>query len=370
MAMLQKAKDESDKKDEKKKHKKPPEASEGAEPPQASDTGGPEDDTDAQQPDSDSGDEGQTDADDSAQGSDSSDNDQDQGGDDQQDQSGDSGGGSDSQQPPQQGGGAQQGATPVPNPAAPGAGDTTSGGADTPTGDTEGGETPASSSPAGPGGTSSLPQVPMSPALQEEYDRANTMLGQMLYGMQGDMAAQAIMRGLIPQGPSKIKSVAVAALNLMAQLHKKLQLPLQLVLPFTKDVVLHVMDIGQQVKQIQYSDQETTAIMGTAYEGALRIFGVTKKHVQGMAGLVPRSQLMQHQQAYAKAHAFAKPAMDANNAAWHNPHLAGQGAMPGQAGPQTGAPAGTPNPTVQSPQPQPQGAPSGGMLTQAAGGQQ
>lgn len=270
----------------------------------------------------------------------------------------------------QQGGNAQ-GATPVPNPAAPGAGDT-SGGDDTP-GAEQGPETPGEDTAAGPGSTSNLQQVPLPKGLQEEYDQANQALMQALYSLPGDKLAQAVLKSLWPQGPGKIKGVIVSSLMVLTQLHKKLNLPPQIVLPFTKDVVAHIMDLGQQVKQIQYSDQESTAILGGAYEGAMRIFGVNKGQAKRAVQLVGRSKIAAHQQTYQKARAHAKQAIDQNNQQWHMPHLApGQQASDGAPGPQTGAPtnaqtpSSTPPPAAAAP---PQGAPppaAGGMLSQAA----
>src|ERR1035437_238049 len=252
-----------------------------------------------------------------------------------------------------EGGGQTQGAAPaVPNPQAPGAGDTTTGGADTPTsgtlaqgaaapppgeGDTGGGETPGANTAAGPGSTTDLPQVPMSQALQEEYKRLNDALMQILYGMPGDVAAQHVLQGLLPQGPAKIKGAVVASVLLVKEIYLKIKPPNSIILPFTKDVVAHVMDMGQQVKGIQYSEQECTAILGATLEGVLRIFGVTKQQVQNLGQHIPHSMLMAHAQKYQQAHAFAKTAIDKNNASWHDDKMAPQQAS-GEAGPQSGAP--------------------------------
>jgi hypothetical protein len=297
----------------------------------------------------------------------------------QQDQGAGDAGGDQGQgdQPAQQGG--TQGATPVPSPAAPGAGDTTSGGADTPDQDQDPNaqppQTPGEDTAAGPGANTDLQQIPMSPGLKDEYDKANELLMQLLYKAGDDKLATGLVQGLMPQGPGKIKNAAMLSIQVVIQIHKKLNLPAQLILPFAKDVVGHVLDLGEQVKQIQYSDQESTAILGSVYEGALRIFGVTKGPVKSVAQHLGRSTLEAHQQKYQQAHAHAKPAIDANNAAWHHDHLAGQQGAPVEAGPQTGAPAGAQGgPQAPAPGgPQPAGSqpaqgppPAGGMLSQAA----
>ena len=228
-----------------------------------------------------------------------------------------------------------------------------------------------------------LPQVPMSPALKEEYQRITMALHKALYQLPGDKAATGVLKSLFPQGPAKIKGVVMASLALITQIHKQLKFPPQLILPFTKDVVSHVMDLGQQVKKIQYSEQECTAILGATLESVMRVFGVSQKQVQALGQHVPKSVLATHVQKYQAAHKFAKSAIDQNNQGWNHPHLAGQGGAPGgqppggqppaaQGGPppaaQGGAPPaaqGGPPPAAAAPPP----AQQGGMLSQAAGGQ-
>jgi hypothetical protein len=282
-------------------------------------------------------------------------------------------------------GGAQGGPAPVPSPAAPGAGDTTSGGDDTPDQDQGQGqdqdpnaqppETPGEDTAAGPGSNSDLQQVPMPPGLKEEYARANDLLMQLLYNSADDKLAMGLVQGLQSQGPGKIKNAIMLSVTVLTQLHKKINLSAPIMLPFAKDVVAHVLDLGQQVKQIQYSDQECTAILGAVYESSLRIFGVNHGNVKHMAHIFGRTALQKHQANYQAMRAHAKPAIDSANAGWHNPHLAqGDQGAPTQPGPQAGGPAGAApqSPQVNAPPqpPVPPGPPSqGGMLSQAAAAQ-
>jgi hypothetical protein len=201
----------------------------------------------------------------------------------------------------------------------------------------------------------------MSPGLQDEYERANAALMKALYSMPGDGASKAVLSALDPQGPGKIRGPVHISLLLLTQLHKQLgDFPPQLVLPFLKDVVAHVMDLGEQVKQIQYSDQEGVAILGSAYEGALRIFGVSKGNVKNLVHHIGQKTMAAHAAKHKEALAFAKPGIDAARS------QNGQAAGPTQtAGPQSGAqPGAEATPTAGAAPQQP--APQGGMLQQAA----
>jgi|SRR5580700_1261853 hypothetical protein len=312
---------------------------------------------------------------------------QDQGGD--SDQS-DSDAGSPDSQPPQGGGqggpnGGQGGAPGVPNPQAPGAGDDTSGGSDTPTdgtaptqgtGDTSGGETPGDDTAQGPGSTADMTQIPMSPAAEQELQHADDLLNQALYGQQGDGTATAVLQGLSGDPQHKLRNAIHTSLMLLTELHKQLNnFPPGLVMPFAKIVTAHVLDLGQQVKQIQYSSSDCTAIFGAVYEGIMRIWGVNKGQAKRVVGAFGRKSLTQHYANHKAALAHAKPAMDAAAGA-------AQQGPPQEAGPQTGAPVGTtasttsgapPQPQVPPAQPTDQGAGAsaaqGGMLQQAAAGQ-
>ena len=285
-------------------------------------------------------------------------------------------------------GGAQGGTPGVPNPQAPGAGDDTSGGADTPAGpngssaappgagDTGGGETPGDDTSEGPGSSADMTQIPMSPAAQDELNHADQLLNQALYGQQGDATATAVLQGLLPDPQHKLRSAIHTSLMLLTELHKQLPgFPPGLVMPFAKTVTAHVLDLGQQVKQIQYSHQDCTAIFGAVYEGIMRIWGVNKGQAKRVVGAFGRKQLTKHYAQHKKSLAFAKPAMDAQNGG-------PQQGPPQTAGPQTGAPVGTQASPQSGQPPQPQVPPAqptdaggaagagGGMMSQAAQGAQ
>jgi len=375
MAMLQKAAEQEksdkpekseDKSAEPKKHKKKHPAAPPSVPPEGGDAAGDaagDDASDSQSPDAggdDSADSGAPDAGAAQQP-------QDSGSQPDAGQAGPQGDDGNNAQP-----GGQQGATPVPNPQAPGAG-VEEGGDDTPDNEDEAtGGTPDANAPTpagapgaqgGPAGAS-LTQVPLSPALKEEYANLDKQLVTALY-QQG--LAEKIMPSLFPQGPHKLKGVIQPSVILARELMLKTKAPLQLALPFARDVAAHIMQIGEQVKQIQYSDQESTAIFGSVYEGIMHAFGVKKSQFQQVAGVVPRSQFAKHAQAYTQAHGHAKAAAAANQQQEHAedvqqtpPAAAGgpqglQGAGPPQAGGGMLAQAAAQQPQQGAEQPEQQG---------------
>ena len=261
-----------------------------------------------------------------------------------------------------------QGGAPVPDPNAPGAGDTTSGGADTPdddaaqgSGDTGGGETPPTAQGPAAGGAGGIPQAQMTPALKEEYELLDQALNKALYQTPNDAIAGHVLQVLLPDGPHKVSSAIHICAVLMRELFTKTKGPPQLVLPFMRDVVAHVLQLGEQVKQVQYSEQELTAIMGGSLEAALKMFGVKKSHFDHVRNTVPRSVMGHHARNYQQlAKGSAGPAESPGPAA-------------GAAGPQgpQGAPPQTPEQSSAASGPPPAAAmpPAGGALAQGAAAQ-
>lgn len=356
MGMLEKAKDSKDEKPEekkKKKHKHPAAAAPSESADEGADAGADDEGAGGEEaPDADAEQGGDAGQDGGAQAPQGDAGAQDDGGDQDQQGAAPAGPGGDVQAQ----GGAQGGPPPVQNAQAPGAGDDTSGGEDTPEGDDAqqdaGGDAPAGapSAQGGPQGAT-MQQVPMSPALKEEYQNLDRQLVQKLY--HGGVA-EHILPSLFPQGPHKIKGVVQMSVLLAREIFIQAKAPLQLTLPFARDAAAHVMQIGEQVKGIQYSDQECTAIFGAVYEGMLRAFGVKKSAFHHMQGLIPRSQFSHHAKAYVAAHGHAQQAANANNTQEHRDDQP------------TGGPAQAAGP--QADQGAPPGA-GGGMLSQAQGAQ-
>jgi hypothetical protein len=178
-----------------------------------------------------------------------------------------------------------------------------------------------------------------------------------------DKVAHNVIAGIVPSGPHKVESVARMATLLVTQINKQLHFikdTPQIVLPFTQDVVSHVIDLAEQVKKITFTEQEAHAILGTAQEIIMHTAGVTKQQVKTLATHMPKSQIMDGLAKYKKHLQFIKGVSGPND-----PEPAGQG---GGHPPPSGPPGGQPQqgaPVTAAPGPG-QSAPPGGMLSQAA----
>jgi hypothetical protein len=207
----------------------------------------------------------------------------------------------------------------------------------------------------------------MTPVMKQEYQRLDQMLTQALYKSPNDAIAGHLLNQLYPSGPHKIQSAILACTTLSRELFMKAKAPPQLTMPFTRDVVAHVLSLGEQVKNIQYSEQEMTAIMGGTLEAALKVFGgVKKSHFDAMRHHIGRDTFAQHARNYTQFAGHAQAAIAANR---QQPHPTGGGPIPGQsqAGPQGPQGAGPEQSTAPSgPPPAAALPPAGGPLSQGA----
>lgn len=230
---------------------------------------------------------------------------------------------------------------------------------------------PADDTGGGPAAGEDMRSIPAKPEQQAEYNKANQMLYQTLYQNTG--AGNAVVKGVVPT--HKIDSAVKIAVLLVDQIDKKLNLDQAIILPFTKDVVAHVMDVAEQVKGIQYSDDEANAVLGSAVQAVLHIFGVTKAQAKAFTAHMTPEDHKQVSNDYNTALSKAKAATQSDPNAGGKPMAGGQPAgqapaaqpaQPAAQGADEGADVDTPatDPSEQD------GAAGGGMMQQAEQAQQ
>lgn len=108
------------------------------------------------------------------------------------------------------------------------------------------------------------------PEEQAEYERAIKALETVMYG--NDKTSRAIADQIQPE--NKIDSVVKASLILLKQLDEKLNLD-EVILPqLTQEITDRVVEMGERVKQIEFSDKDLQMIIGAAWEGVMGAYGV------------------------------------------------------------------------------------------------
>ena len=243
------------------------------------------------------------------------------------------------------------------------------------------GSQPSAGSPGG--------QIPLPQGLKEAYQRANVALMTALYQSPQDKVAQSILGGIQDNPQYLIGSVVHMSAILFTQINKQLKFiksTPQIVLPFAKDVVAHVIDLAVQVKQLQITPQQEQAALGGMLETVMRMTGVSKDQANALKNHLGQDAVDQGAAKY-KAHLAAVKGANGGGAPTPGNQAPAQGGPPANgvppgAGGPGAAPAGAqgappPNPEQGGGQPQPgspvtaapgpgQSAPPGGMLSQAA----
>jgi hypothetical protein len=222
--------------------------------------------------------------------------------------------------------------------------------------------------------------MPMPRGVKEAYQKANAALGVALY--QNDNVAQHVLGGIVADPQHLVESVVKMSCTLFTQINKQLQFVKQtpqIVLPFAKDIVAHVIDLAVQVKKLPITPQQEQAALGATIETVMRIVGVTKQQMQNFQAHVGSAKIQEGKakyQQHLEAIKGARPPLPAGGgqsspASGPPPQSGAQpssGAPPAGGAPGGASPAGQPQPgapVTAAPGPG-QSAPPGGMLSQAA----
>lgn len=224
-------------------------------------------------------------------------------------------------------------------------------------------------------------QMPMPAGVKEAYQKANAALATALY--TNDQVAQHVLSGIVPDPQHLIESIVKMSCILFTQINKQLQFVKQtpqIVLPFAKDIVAHVIDLAVQVKKLPITPQQEQAALGATIETVMRIVGVTKQQMQNFQAHMGSAKVQEGKakyQQHLEAIKGARPPVNAGGGGGGQSPPAG-GPPPNGPAPSSGAPPGASGgATPGQPQPQPgapvtaapgpgQSAPPGGMLSQAA----
>ena len=178
-----------------------------------------------------------------------------------------------------------------------------------PAGDSDGGAQDGSPDAAGSQPSAGAPggQIPLPQGLKEAYQRANVALMTALYQSPQDKVAQSILGGIQDNPQHLIGSVVHMSAILFTQINKQLKFiksTPQIVLPFAKDVVAHVIDLAVQVKQLQITPQQEQAALGGMLETVMRMTGVSKDQANALKNHLGQDALDQGAAKY-KAHLAA-----------------------------------------------------------------
>ncbi len=108
------------------------------------------------------------------------------------------------------------------------------------------------------------------PEEQKSYEQAMEAVKTVLY--ENDSTSDSISRMLQPE--QKIDSTVQASLLALSEIDKQLDLDEGVIAQVAMDITDMVIDLGEQGKGIQYSEQESQAVWGSVWEGVMEMYGV------------------------------------------------------------------------------------------------
>jgi len=96
----------------------------------------------------------------------------------------------------------------------------------------------------------------------------------------------AVVQMLDPQ--DKIGSVTKTALTLIQQIDEKIDMDEAIVAEITTDLTDRLIELGERVHGMEFSEKETQAVAGATWEGVMEVFGMDAQSVKSMtAGMDP-----------------------------------------------------------------------------------
>lgn len=132
------------------------------------------------------------------------------------------------------------------------------------------------------------------PEEQQEYERAMSAVQTTLY--ENDETADSIERMLQPE--QKVDSTVQAALITLSEVDKQLNLDEGVIAQVAMDITDMIIDLGQEGKGIQYSDQEAQAVWGAVWEGVMEMYGVDEEEFESFTKDMSDEEVSGYDQQY------------------------------------------------------------------------
>jgi hypothetical protein len=138
------------------------------------------------------------------------------------------------------------------------------------------------------------PEEQASPEEQKEYERAMDAVSTVLYKNQG--TSEAIADMLQPE--DKISSVVQATMLTLHQIDAQLDLDETVIPQVMSDIADMVMDMGEQVKGMTFSDKEAQAVLGATWEATMQMYGVDEDAYHNFTSGLDDKKLSGYEQKY------------------------------------------------------------------------
>ena len=129
---------------------------------------------------------------------------------------------------------------------------------------------------------------------QEAYDQAMAAAETVLY--ENDQTADALSDMLRPE--QKIDGAVQASLMAITQIDEKIDMPEEIIAQVSMDITDMIIDMAEEGRGMQFSEQETQAVWGSVWEGVLETYGVDEDEYNSFTGDMSDEDIAAQEQAH------------------------------------------------------------------------
>ena len=133
-----------------------------------------------------------------------------------------------------------------------------------------------------------------SPEEQKEYEKAIDALHQILY--EDEERTEGVLQMLNPE--DKIGTTVKTTIMLLKQMDERLDLNENIVAELTVDIADRLIELGETAHDMSFSEKETQAVAGAAWEGVLQLFGIDEESMSQMTQGMGEEQLAGYEKEY------------------------------------------------------------------------
>lgn len=129
---------------------------------------------------------------------------------------------------------------------------------------------------------------------QESYDQALRAADVVLY--ENDKTAESVENMLTAE--DKIGSTVQASLMVLTQIDQKIDMPEEIIAQVAMDITDMVVDLAEEGKGIQFSEQEAQAVWGSVWEGVMETYGVDEEEYAAFTADMSDEDIAAQEQAH------------------------------------------------------------------------
>jgi hypothetical protein len=129
---------------------------------------------------------------------------------------------------------------------------------------------------------------------QAAYDEAMAAAETVLY--ENDKTSEALSDLLRPE--QKVDGAVQASLMAITQIDQQIDMPEEVIAQVSMDITDMIIDMAEEGRGMQFSEQETQAVWGSVWEGIMETYGVDEDEYNSFTGGMSDEDISAQEQAH------------------------------------------------------------------------